>query len=119
MVRTWKEVNLACVEAKEFRLAKMAGLHIISHSDELEEVLHVYETRGHFDEVITLLEAGIGVDTAHVGLFTELAGLYSKYKEEKLMDFLKTQYNKINIPKVIHYCQMNSQWPGNFVFCSP
>ena len=35
-VRTWKEVNLACVEAKEFRLAKVAGLHIISHGDELE-----------------------------------------------------------------------------------
>eukprot|EP01118_Nematostelium_gracile_P004199 TRINITY_DN1492_c0_g1_i3.p1 TRINITY_DN1492_c0_g1~~TRINITY_DN1492_c0_g1_i3.p1 ORF type:complete len:1689 (-),score=583.76 TRINITY_DN1492_c0_g1_i3:132-5015(-) len=113
-VRTWKEVNLACVEAKEFRLAKVAGLHIISHGDELEEVLRVYETRGHFDELISLLEAGIQAGTAdyqpHVGLYTELAGCYSKYKEEKLMDFLKAQYNKVNIPKVIHYVQMNSQW---------
>jgi len=114
-VRTWKEVNLACVEAKEFRLAKTAGLHIISHGDELEEVIHVYESRGHFEELIQLLEAGIQAGTAdytpHIGLYTELAGCYSKYKEEKLMDFLKAQYNRVNIPKVIHYVQMNAQWP--------
>ena len=27
--RTWKEVNIACVEAKEFKLAQIAGLQII------------------------------------------------------------------------------------------
>jgi len=27
------------------------------------------------------------------------------------MDFLKAEYTKINIPKVIHYVQMNSEWP--------
>jgi len=61
-----------------------------------------------------LLEAGIQAATSdytpHVGLYTELAGCYSKYKEDKLMDFLRTQYNRLNIPKVIHYVQMNSQW---------
>jgi clathrin heavy chain len=109
--RTWKELKLACVEAKEFRLARTAGLHIISHADELEELLRVYETRGHFEELISLLEAGINPE-AHVGLYTELAGVYSKYKEEKLMEFLKNHYSKINIPKVIHYAQINAQWPG-------
>jgi len=109
-VRTWKEVNLACVEAKDFRLAQIAGLHIIIHADELEELLQVYETRGHFPELIQLLETGLNGE-AHMGMYTELAGLYSKYKEDKLMDYLKAQYTKINIPKVIHYCQMNAQWP--------
>jgi len=114
-VRTWKEVNLACVEAKEFRLAKIAGLHVVSHGDELEEIIRVYESRGYFEELIQLLEAGIQASTPdytpHTGLYTELAGCYSKYKEDKLMDFLKAQYTKVNIPKVIHYVQMNSQWP--------
>eukprot|EP01114_Cavostelium_apophysatum_P018457 TRINITY_DN570_c0_g1_i1.p1 TRINITY_DN570_c0_g1~~TRINITY_DN570_c0_g1_i1.p1 ORF type:complete len:1701 (-),score=654.78 TRINITY_DN570_c0_g1_i1:153-5255(-) len=109
--RTWKEVNLACVEAKDFRLAQISGLHIVAQPDELEELLAVYETRGHFDELIQLLETGLNNESAHVGLYTELAGLYSKYKEEKLMDYLKAQYTKINIPKIIHYCQMNAQWP--------
>lgn len=27
------------------------------------------------------------------------------------MDYIKAQYTKINIPKVIHYAQMNAQWP--------
>lgn len=112
-IRTWKEVNLACVEAKEFRLAQISGLFIIMHADELEELISVYETRGHFEELIQLLEAGLPNEGAHVGLFTELAGLYSKYKEEKLMDYLKAQWNRVNIPKVIYYTQMNSQWTGN------
>jgi clathrin heavy chain len=111
-IRTWKEVNLACVEAKEFRLAQIAGLYIIMNADEVEELISVYETRGHFDELIQLMEAGLPNESAHVGLFTELAGLYSKYKEEKLMDYLKAQWNRVNIPKVIYYVQMNSQWPG-------
>jgi len=110
-IRTWKEVNVACVDAKEFRLAQIAGLYIIMNADELEELISVYETRGHFDELIQLMEAGLPNESAHVGLFTELAGLYSKYKEDKLMDYLKAQWNRVNIPKVIYYAQMNSQWP--------
>lgn len=110
-LRTWKEVNVACLDAKEFRLAQIAGLHIISNPDELEEVIHVYEQRGNFTELIQLMETGLNNESPHTGMYTELAGLYSKYKEEKLMDYLKAQYNKINIPKVIHYAQMNCQWP--------
>jgi len=110
-IRTWKEVNVACVEAKEFRLAQIAGLHIIIVPDELEEILSVYESRGHFEELIQLMEAGLTNDMAHTGMYTELAGLYSKYKEAKLMDYLKAQWNKLSISKVIHYVQMNSQWP--------
>jgi len=106
-------VNLACVEAKEFRLAQIAGKQIIVHADELEEIIGVYESKGYFTELIQLMESGINEnsDRAHAGMYTELAGLYSKYKEEKLMEFLRVQHGKINIPKVIHYTQMNSQWP--------
>lgn len=110
-IRTWKEVNVACVEAQKFKLAEQAGLYIVTQADELEELVHVYESRGHFEELIQLLEKGINQEGAHVGLFTELAGLYSKYKEEKLMDYIKTHYDRINIPRVIHFAQMNSQWP--------
>lgn len=109
-IRTWKEVNLACVEAKDFRLAQISGLHVIIVPDDLEEILAVYETRGHFNELIQLLETGLTNEAAHVGMYTELAGLYSKYREEKLMEYLKAQYTKINIPKVINYVQMNAQW---------
>jgi len=36
--RCWKEVMFACVDAKEFRLAQLAGLSIIVNADDLDEV---------------------------------------------------------------------------------
>ena len=43
----------------------------------------MYETRGHFEEVVGLLEAGLSLERAHMGIFTELAILLSKYKPSK------------------------------------
>ncbi|EFA76771.1 clathrin heavy chain [Heterostelium album PN500] len=109
--KTWKEVSAACIDAKEFRLAQVCGLFIIVHGDELEELIKQYEDRGYFNELISLLESGLASERAHVGMFTELATLYSKYKEEKLMEHLKLYYSRLNVPKVIKACQANQQWP--------
>lgn len=43
--RTWKEVCFACVDAGEFRLAQMCGLHIVVHADELEDLINYYQVR--------------------------------------------------------------------------
>jgi hypothetical protein len=43
----------------------------------------MYEKAGHFDEVINLLEAGLSLERAHMGIFTEMATLLSKYKPSK------------------------------------
>lgn len=43
----------------------------------------MYENAGHFEEVISLLEAGLSLERAHMGIFTELAILLSKYKPAK------------------------------------
>jgi len=43
----------------------------------------MYERRGYFEEVITLLEAGLSLERAHMGIFTELSILLSKYKPAK------------------------------------
>merc|ERR1712194_187105 len=40
-----------------------------------------------------------------VGMFTELSILYAKFKPEKLMDFIKLNTQKVNIPKVIRACE--------------
>ena len=34
--KVWKEVNIVCVENKEFKLAQICGLNLIIHADELE-----------------------------------------------------------------------------------
>ena len=43
----------------------------------------MYERLGYFDEIMSLLEAGLSLERAHMGIFTELSILYSKYRPEK------------------------------------
>merc|ERR1719247_2111518 len=108
--RTWKEVNASCVENSEFRLAQICALHIIVNPDELEELIGGYEKYGYFDEVIAVMEAGLGLERAHMGIFTELGVLYSKYKEEKLMEHIKLFWSKVNVRKMLKACEDNAQW---------
>jgi clathrin heavy chain len=108
--RTWKEVNRACVDAGEFKLAQVCGLHIITHGDELDELIRHYEARGHFDQIIALLDTGLTMENAHVGMFTALAILYSKYREDQLMEHLRLYHGKIHLVKVARVCEQNQQW---------
>uniref|UniRef100_A0A1I8FU58 Clathrin heavy chain n=1 Tax=Macrostomum lignano TaxID=282301 RepID=A0A1I8FU58_9PLAT len=65
--KTWKEVCFSCLESEEYRLAQICGLNIIIHADELEELINFYQTRGLFNELISLFEAGLGLDRAPHG----------------------------------------------------
>lgn len=53
--RTWKEVCFACVDAEEFRLAQMCGMHIVVHADELQDLIDYYQDRGYFEELIGIV----------------------------------------------------------------
>merc|ERR1719183_348278 len=64
--KTWKEVNLACVAAQQFRCAQIAGMHIIVHPDHLEELVAQYEKGGYFEELMSLLESGLANERSHV-----------------------------------------------------
>ncbi|KAI9024950.1 hypothetical protein CLU79DRAFT_745569 [Phycomyces nitens] len=108
--KVWKEVNAECIIQHEFRLAQICGLHIIVHAEELDELVKTYERNGFFDELIHLLETGLGLERAHMGMFTELAVLYSKYAPEKMMEHLKLFVARINIPKVIRACSETHLW---------
>jgi clathrin heavy chain len=50
--KTWKELNMACVEAREFGIAKIAGLAILVHADLIEDVIYCYERFGYIDELL-------------------------------------------------------------------
>ncbi|KAJ3604235.1 hypothetical protein NHX12_028976 [Muraenolepis orangiensis] len=93
--RTWKEVCFACVDGEEFRLAQICGLHIVIHADELEELISYYQDRGYFEELIALLEAALGLERAHMGMFTELAILYSKFKPQKMREHLELFWSRV------------------------
>ncbi|KAB1217632.1 Clathrin heavy chain 1 [Morella rubra] len=108
--KTWKEVCFACVDAEEFRLAQICGLNIIVQVDDLEEVSEYYQNRGCFNELISLMESGLGLERAHMGIFTELGVLYARYRPEKLMEHIKLFSTRLNIPKLIRACDEQQHW---------
>ncbi|KAJ8099651.1 hypothetical protein POJ06DRAFT_114030 [Lipomyces tetrasporus] len=117
-VKVWKQVNAACIAKKEFRLAQICGLNLIVHAEELQDLVRTYENNGYFDELIGLLEQGLGLERAHMGMFTELAILYSKYHPERMMEHLKLFWSRINIPKAIRACEDAHLWPELvFLYC--
>ncbi len=59
-----------------------------------------HQDRGYFEELITMLEAALGLERAHMGMFTELAILYSKFKPQKMREHLELFWSRVNIPKV-------------------
>jgi len=109
-VPTWKEVNLACLIASEFRLANICGLHIIVHPDHLEELIGHYERAGRSTELIQMMEQGLGLDSAHTGIFTELGVLYTKYLPEKLMEHIKIFWSRMNVIKLLRSCEKALLW---------
>jgi len=110
-VKVWKQVNEACVSKKEFRLAQICGLNLIVHAEELSDLVKQYERNGYFDELITLLEAGLGLERAHMGMFTELGIALTKYHPERVMEHLRIFWGRINIPKAIKACEEAHLWP--------
>jgi len=78
--------------------------------DDLEEVSEYYQNRGCFNELISLMESGLGLERAHMGIFTELGVLYARYRPEKLMEHIKLFSTRLNIPKLIRACDEQQHW---------
>jgi len=108
--KTWRVVLGSCVDLKEFSTAEQCGINLVVDADEIEWVINYYEKFGYFKELIKLMEKGLLQDRTHAVLFTELAILYSKYENEKLMDHLQRYYRKIHASKVINSCRLNHLW---------
>jgi clathrin heavy chain len=117
-IKVWKQVNAACVEKKEFRLAQICGLNLIVDAEELQDLVKQYERNGYFDELIAVLEQGLGLERAHMAMFTELGIALSKYHPERVMEHLKLFWSRINIPKALRACEEAHLWPELvFLYC--
>ncbi|KAL9528508.1 putative clathrin heavy chain [Sphaerulina musiva] len=110
-VKVWKQVNEACVAKKEFRLAQICGLNLIVHAEELTDLVRQYERNGYFDELIALLEAGLGLERAHMGMFTALGVALSKYHPERVMEHLRIFWGRVHIPRLITAVEEAHLWP--------
>lgn len=64
-------------------------MNIIIIPDNLEELIRHYEEYGNQKEMIELLETGMGLERANVGIFTELGVLLAKYQPQKLNEHIR------------------------------
>jgi clathrin heavy chain len=104
-VSTWKQVCFACLKAAEYRLAATCGLEVIKYPDHVDDVVTFYSDLGHFDHLVSLFEQGLGLEDAHIGIFTELGVLYTKHVPEKVMEHCKVFFSKLNVSKVVRACE--------------
>lgn len=74
------------------------------------QVCEFYMMRGHFPELIALLESGIGLERAHMGIFTALGEMYANHEPPKLMEHLKLFCTRVNIPRLITICDRQMLW---------
>jgi len=49
--------------------AQICALNIVVHAEELPALIQTYERRGYFEEILSLLEAGLSLERAHVCFF--------------------------------------------------
>jgi len=117
--KCWKEVCWACVEEKEFKMAQLAALNVVVAADDLAEVVERYSSRGLDAELAALLESAIGLERAHMGIFTELGILYARRTPEKLMEHLKLFAQRLNVPRLIRTCEDAALWKELvFLYCT-
>jgi len=109
-IETWKFVCFACCAAKEFKLAQVCALHVVGIMEHLQELVQFYESLGFYDELISVLEAGINLERTHQSIFTALGIMYAKHRDEKLMEHLKLFATRSNIPQLITACRENLLW---------
>jgi clathrin heavy chain len=109
--KCWREVMISCLDHDQYKLAQICGVNLIVSPDDLEMVVHSYEVRGLFNELISLLENGTNLDRAHMGIFTELGIQFAKHRPAKLMDHLQLQKHRINTRKLQRVCEMCRHWP--------
>jgi len=108
--KTWKEIAIACLRAGEYKLASVAGGNIVIHPDHLEDLVRYYEKFDVAEEMIILLESCLGTERSHIGIFTELGMMYAKFKPNKLMDYIRNYFQKINTSKLLRACEKYLLW---------
>uniref|UniRef100_A0A671RCM6 Clathrin heavy chain n=1 Tax=Sinocyclocheilus anshuiensis TaxID=1608454 RepID=A0A671RCM6_9TELE len=101
--RTWKEVCFACVDGEEFRLAQISGLHIVTHADELEELINYYQVNNPHN-------LSLWMSSVRVCDVFSLAILYSKYKPQRMREHLELFWSRVNIPKVLRAAEQAHLW---------
>ena len=73
-------MHAACLNKGEFKLARIAGLAVVPHAEDVPTLIRPYEVKGYFDELLDLLESALGLERAHMGVFTQMGIALAKYR---------------------------------------
>ncbi|WFD03268.1 Clathrin heavy chain [Malassezia obtusa] len=106
----WKQMHAACLNQREFKLAQIAGLAVVPHAEDLPTLIRAYEVKGYFDELLQLLDAALGLERAHMGVFTQMGIALAKYRPERLMEHLKLYWSRSNLPQLIKVAAQAHLW---------
>jgi len=85
---------------KLLRLAHVCCLRLVIEEAELADVVEEYESWGHYNALLDLLEAALSHDRAHSALFTELGVLLARYRPDGLMDHCRLWHGRIRPSRV-------------------
>jgi clathrin heavy chain len=110
-IKIWKELCFKSIQRKEFPLAQSCALNIIIHAEELDDIIHAYSRPFYHEQLMQLLEVSLGLERAHMGIFTQLAILYASHKPAALREHLELFWSRMNIPKVLRAADENHLWP--------
>lgn len=109
-IATYKEVNLACIEAGELKLAGICAVPVVLKAEEVSSMCNRYETRGLWEELFAVLKNAASNQGAHMAIFTEMGVLLAKYRPEKLVEHVNMYPKKINTHKMISVCEQYHHW---------
>ncbi len=109
-IPTWRIVCYGCVDGEKFEYAAICALRLVLEVEEMQECIEYYEDRGHFQEIIDVLDRATNHTRAHPGIFTELAVLLSKYREDQMLNFCRMWHSRLNVPRVCRACEHAYLW---------
>ncbi|EPY28930.1 clathrin heavy chain [Strigomonas culicis] len=107
---TFKEVNLACIEAKEMKLASICAVPVVLRAEEVSGMCNRYESRGLWEDLYNVLKTAAGNQGAHMGVFTEMGVILAKYRPEKLLEHINMYLKKLNTHKMLSVCEQYHHW---------
>ncbi|KAK1442350.1 clathrin [Babesia gibsoni] len=89
-----RQVVEACIGMKQMNMANKVALDLLTFADFLPGIVTLYETSGHVDDLIMLLESA----NRSIAVSTELAIAIAKYKPERLMEYFTERFKDCDLP---------------------
>eukprot|EP00770_Monocercomonoides_exilis_P002715 MONOS_2699.1-p1 / transcript=MONOS_2699.1 / gene=MONOS_2699 / organism=Monocercomonoides_exilis_PA203 / gene_product= Clathrin heavy chain A / transcript_product= Clathrin heavy chain A / location=Mono_scaffold00057:11535-18612(-) / protein_length=2194 / sequence_SO=supercontig / SO=protein_coding / is_pseudo=false len=111
-IPTWREVCVACLGAKEFRLAQIAGVPLaLKGGQELANVITMYRSRGLFSEIVALLDGATQQGSNKQDeLLTHLGIVFAQHFPERLMRHIELHHHLLLEPPLRKACELNEEW---------